>query len=90
MGRRHNVISAVVKINRNLSEMQYGGRQTRSGYNFGPIADKNVVSSATTMFSGIAVTMQHRPPSNFIEVYEKFSMAANFVAAILNFSYMST
>ena len=87
---RHNAILTVVKIHRNLCEIQYGGRQTGSGYNFGPIADKKVVSSATSKFSEIAVTMQHQLPSNFIEIYEKFYMAAGFVAAILIFSLMST
>jgi len=59
-------------------------RQTGSSYNFYPIEDRNVVSSATAMFSGVAVTMQHRLPSIFIEIYEKFNMAAGFVAAILS------
>ena len=38
---------------------QYVGRETGSSYNFGPIADRNVISNVTTMFSGVAVTMQY-------------------------------
>jgi hypothetical protein len=75
-----------VKIHRNLCEIQYGGRQTGSSYNFGPIADRNVVSSATAMFSGVVVTMQYRLPSNFVGICVKFNMAATKQAIVLNFS----
>ena len=53
MGRRHNAISTVVKIHRNLCEIQYAGRETGSSCNF--ITARNVVSNVTTMFSGVAV-----------------------------------
>ena len=55
---------------------QYGGRETGSSYNFWPVAGRNVISNATTMFSGVAVTMQYRLSCNFIEIYVKFNMAA--------------
>jgi len=63
---------------------QYGGRETGSSYNFGPMADINVISSVSAMFSEVAVTMQHRVSSYFIKIYEKFNMAADLAAAILN------
>ena len=44
-----------------MCENQYGGRETGSSYNFGPVADRNVISSVTTMFSNVVVTMQYRP-----------------------------
>jgi len=65
---------------------QYGGRETGSSYNFGPISDRNVVSSATTMFSRVAVIMQYRSSCYFVEIYVKFNMAVAKPAAILNFS----
>ena len=55
---------------------QDGGRETGSSYNFWPVAGRNVISNATTMFSGVAVTTQYRLSSNFIEIYVKFNMAA--------------
>jgi len=74
-------------------EMETGLFQTGSSYNFGPIADRDVVSSATTMFSGVAVTMQHQLSCHFVDIFEKFKMAANEFylsgaksAAISNFS----
>ena len=74
-------------------EMETGLFQTGSSYNFGPITDRDVVSSATTMFSGIAVTMQHQLRCHFVDIIEKFKMAANEFylaaaksAAISNFS----
>ena len=39
---------------------QYGGRETGSSYNVGPVAGKNLISNASTMFSGVAVSMQYR------------------------------
>ena len=33
---------------------QCGGRETGISYNFGPVAGRNVISSANTMFSGVA------------------------------------
>ena len=55
---------------------QYGGRETGSNYNFCSVAGRNVISNATTMFSGVAVTMQYRLSCNFIEIYVKFNMTA--------------
>lgn len=59
-----------------MCENQYGGRETGSSYNFGPVADRNVISSVTTMFSRVVVTMQYRPSWNFIKIYVKYNMAA--------------
>jgi len=59
---------------------------TGSIYNYRPVADKNVISNFTTMFPGVAITMHYRQSSNFIEIYEKFNMAAGFVAAMLNYT----
>ncbi len=62
---------------------QYGGRETGSSYNFWPVAGRNVISSATTMFSGVAVTMQYRMSCNFIEIYVEFNMAADMQCGLL-------
>ena len=85
-----------MKFHRKQCEIQYGGRQTGSSYNFGSKADRNVVSSVSTMFSGVAVTMQYRPSCYVVDIYLKFNMAAtkkaailNIPTAILNFSYIS-
>ena len=59
-----------------MCENQYGGRETGSSYNFGPVADRNVISSVTTMFSKVVVTMQYRLSRNFIKIYVKYNMAA--------------
>ena len=75
---------AVVKFHRNLCEIPYGGHQTGSSYNFGSKADRNVVSSAITMFSGVAVKMKLRPSCYFVDIYLKFNMAAMKKVAILN------
>ena len=74
-------------------EMETGFFQTGSSYNFGSITDRDVVSSATTMFSGVAVTMQHQSLCHFVDIFEKFKMEADEFylegtesAAISNFS----
>ena len=41
------------------------------------VTDRDVVSSATTMFSGVAITMQHQLRCHFVDIFEKFKMAAN-------------
>ena len=46
----------------------------------GHVTGRNVISNATTMFSGVVVTMQYRRPGNFIELYVKL----NITAAIYN------
>jgi len=47
---------------------QYGGRETGSSNNFWPIAGRNVISNAATMFSGVTITMQYRLSCSFIEI----------------------
>ena len=65
---------------------QYGGRETGSSYNFVPMADRNVISNVTTMFSDVAITMKHCPSCHFIDIYLKFSIVAMKPVAILNIS----
>jgi len=76
MGRRYNAISTVMNSNRNLCEIQYGCCQTGCSYNFGVTADRSLVSSANTMFSGVAITMQYGQSWNLIEIYVEFNIAA--------------
>ena len=80
-----------------IPTVQDGGREIGSNYNFGCAADRNVISNGTTMFLWIAVTIQYRLCNNFIEIYDKFNMAAGsfnmaagFLAAILNFMQILT
>ena len=62
---------------------EYGGRETGNSYNFGPVAGRNVISNATTIFSGVAVIMQYRLSCIFIEIYVKFSTAATIQCELL-------
>ena len=57
-------------------EIQYGGLETGSSYNFGCISDRSAIPSASTMFSRMANAMEHRPTSNNAGVYAKSNMAA--------------
>ena len=89
------VILLIMIDNGKYPEMETGLFQTGSSYNFGPITDRDVVSSATTMFSGVAVTMQHQLRCRFVDIFEKFKMAANefylagaISVAISNFSWI--
>jgi hypothetical protein len=57
-------------------EIQYGGLETGSSYNFGCISDRSAIPSASTTFSRMANAMEHRPTSNNAGVYAKSNMAA--------------
>ena len=81
--RRPNGIKMILCFGTIMYVNQNGGCETGSSYNFGSGADRNVITNVTAAFSWVAVTMQHRLPSNLIEIFGKFSMAAGFVAAIL-------
>ena len=73
--RRHNGIKVRSIFGIIMYVNHYGGRETGSSYNFRPVADRNVISNAITIFSGVAVTMQYRLSCNFIEINVKFNMA---------------
>jgi hypothetical protein len=55
-------------------EIQDGGILTGSSYNFGCISDRNVIVSASTIFSRVANAMEHRPTQNNAGVYTKSNM----------------